>query len=900
MSNSSPDTDIFGPKAARTRKFTYFIIWLERIIISLGPLFAWLGAYTALYLFVSPNISIMTGNLLTLGFYACAFGLIVYGFLRLKAPSGREIDERLAKSNDLKYNPLLLLRDHLANPFRKMTRRIWATQISKAYEQSENLRLPRPRFQWIKHDKYALRFALILALICAFITSGHNWDKRLNNAFIPDISAFLFPSDSKPVLKVIPPEYTALQSRLYEYNSQNDEIVNIPQGSTLEIKVSAYRVKPKVSFNNHSYPMTPDSGDLYTYNMKPKALADTPADKTMAVKVTHGFFTRASWETKVIADQPPEVMLTEPPVETRLQALSLPLTLKDDYGVRHLELRINPGEVMLDPPLGDSLTRQRLVKTKSGQTNLSPVFDLTDHSWAGLPAKITLTAIDDKNQRSDPVEMETILPERSFEHPIAKRLVEFRKKLAWRPVHAAASTAYEIRTLLMFPEEMQNDSVVFLGLQSAATRLENNPSIETARETIDLLWALALKLEDGNLTLARRALERAHRELSDALENKNLSEKQAKDKLDGLRGALNDYVKELSRELHKQSLDPEASPRIMPDIVDKALDKKALTRFLNRLEDSVLSGDKNKSEELLSQLQDLMDMLDPSLAESMPRDMQNMVASVNELQELINNLRDLKFLTKELADKLEPKHRGTRSPDAPLFKHKDGLSLHNSPDAREIPDTLRPDLDSFPPMPDSIYTPEQGTQPSIQTPPEEPDHKKKISMDKKTSQPYEDKEEEQKALRYVLGFLMKESGVYFGQVPPNMGEAELLLRDAENLLLSENARDAVPVQQEAIEKLQQAQKQMADKLREMMEKQPQMAGEPRGTDPLGRPERGQGEKGPFGDEHNRGLPGALVEIPDESRKRYVQDILRQLRERAGELNRPEYELDYLNRLLEQF
>ncbi len=63
----------------------------------------------------------------------------------------------------------------------------------------------------------------------------------------------------------------------------------------------------------------------------------------------------------------------------------------------------------------------------------------------------------------------------------------------------------------------------------------------------------------------------------------------------------------------------------------------------------------------------------------------------------------------------------------------------------------------------------------------------------------------------------------------------------------------------------------------------------RGRDPLGRQP---------GDSGVEALEG--VEIPDEMELRRAREILDELRRRRGQRQRPDFELDYLDRLLKQF
>jgi hypothetical protein len=60
-------------------------------------------------------------------------------------------------------------------------------------------------------------------------------------------------------------------------------------------------------------------------------------------------------------------------------------------------------------------------------------------------------------------------------------------------------------------------------------------------------------------------------------------------------------------------------------------------------------------------------------------------------------------------------------------------------------------------------------------------------------------------------------------------------------------------------------------------------------DPLGRPQRNQGPD-----------LGNSVKVPDEIDTQRAREILDAIRQRLGESGRPEFELDYLERLLDRF
>ena len=77
-----------------------------------------------------------------------------------------------------------------------------------------------------------------------------------------------------------------------------------------------------------------------------------------------------------------------------------------------------------------------------------------------------------------------------------------------------------------------------MSLRTAATRLSLNVDKKTLADVIDLLWEVALRIEDGTLSIAERDLRASEEALRDALD----------------RNASNEEILELTREL-QQNLD---------------------------------------------------------------------------------------------------------------------------------------------------------------------------------------------------------------------------------------------------------------------------------------------------------------------------------------------------------
>ena len=131
-----------------------------------------------------------------------------------------------------------------------------------------------------------------------------------------------------------------------------------------------------------------------------------------------------------------------------------------------------------------------------------------------------------------------------------------------------------------------------------------------------------------------------------------------------------------------------------------------------------------------------------------------------------------------------------------------------------------------------------------------------------------------------------------------LGDADEAMGEAEGQLGEGNADGAVDSQGRALEALRRGAQSLAQQMQQqgMMGMgpggQPGRLGPPRAqqeTDPLGRPLRGRD----YGDD-------TTVKVPGEIDVQRARRILEELRKRFGENFRPQLELDYIERLLQDF
>jgi hypothetical protein len=156
----------------------------------------------------------------------------------------------------------------------------------------------------------------------------------------------------------------------------------------------------------------------------------------------------------------------------------------------------------------------------------------------------------------------------------------------------------------------------------------------------------------------------------------------------------------------------------------------------------------------------------------------------------------------------------------------------------------------------------------------------------------------QEQLRRQLGDLMRQLGDALGEIPRPLGRAEREMRDAREALEGDQPGQAVPSQTRSLDQLQQGMQATLEKFMEMFN-----PGQGEGEGQVGaRP--GDNQRDPLGRESQTQNNGQAnregVQIPDEMELRRTREIVDELRRRRGERERPPLELDYLDRLLDQF
>lgn len=561
---------------------------------------------------------------------------------RLRLPDGLAARRRLERDSGIEHRPLTGLRDTQATGTSDpLSRVLWQRHLAQRAAQLRLLkpRLPRPRNA--EADRFALRGLVVIGLILAVVAAGDDWRGRLGRALSPGLLGASAATAPRLDLFVTPPAYTgrppiyltAGQVTAPGAGQPAPGPVEIPVGSALVGRVAGGDEVPTLSLAGSDTAFTPIEGG--NYELQAKVVS---GDR---LSVSQDGTVLGDWPVKVLPDAPPTVAFTDKPKPTERQALRLDATAGDDYGIATLTATITlaPGApAVLDQtpmtiPLSVPGRWPREVKTTSYQ-------DLTPHAWAGQAADIVLTATDAAGQSTKTAPERVTLPEREFHHPVARAIIEQRRILTLQP-DQSESVAETLDMLSQRPDRYYDDRVVFLALRTAARRLffAENPKPHVA-PLRDLLWDTALRIEDGDMSLAERSLREAQQRLADALE-RNASDEEIRQLTEELRRAMDRYLQAMAEQMREKMQRGELAETPLPPDA-QIMDRKQFQDMIDRMQQLSESGAKDQARELLSQMQNMMENLRMGqMSQQQAEAQQRAMNLLKDLQKLTNAQRQL-------------------------------------------------------------------------------------------------------------------------------------------------------------------------------------------------------------------------------------------------------------------
>ncbi|MDH3229968.1 MAG: TIGR02302 family protein [Alphaproteobacteria bacterium] len=813
------------------------VLFCERLWRALWPALGVAGLFVSFALFdLFAAVPGWLHALILVAFVAALGAAIWWDFRRFRLPEHTAARRRLEQVNNLDHRPLEALDDDVAggadaNP---VTRALWQRHQEKMRDTVAGLRVGVPHPRLARKDLHALRFGIVIALGISVIVAGDDYGNRLMRALLPDVTGA--PArDAKLDAWLTPPEYTGKPPVFLAGGADGKALqdpITAPQGSVLVAQVS-------------------DAGSTPVIQMPERALSDEAFDATAEssyrarVSLEHDGRVAivldgrelGAWDIVIIPDRAPTVAFLSEPGQTALGALRIDFEAHDDYGLAGVSATIRRPEVSaIDAEtITFDLPLPGLNAADAAGTGYQ---DLTPHPWAGLPVQVQLTARDGRGQRGTSGAISIVLPERSFSHPVAREIIAQRKHLTAEPEGARHSVGAALQGIAARTDAYDGDVVVFMALNAASRRLKYSTAPDTVKSVQELLWDTALRLEDGELSLAARELRRLQQELMEALANDASDEELAR-LMDELEAALNELLDALAR---MQPQDMDALP-FDPEAL--AMTREDLKNLFDRMRELAQNGAKDAARQMLAELQNLLENLQAGRMGQAPPEFRQGMQMLDALQELIQGQQELLDRTYN-----EAQRRGQQGGQQPPQNRNGEQQGQQGQRGQQG---------------------QQGNGDSVET-------------------------ALQEALRRQLGDIMRQLGELTGEIPRQFGRAEGAMRNSTDALRSDQPGASVPAQTEALDQLREGARAATEQLMQ------QFGGGMQAGVQRGRPSMQFGQQDPFGRrmEGSQGTTQGDVEIPSESDIQRARRILEELRRRAGERERPPVERDYIERLLEPY
>ncbi|CAO4182687.1 TIGR02302 family protein [Methylorubrum aminovorans] len=853
------------------------VLWRGLGVVLAFLAVSWLGVWLDL----SP-----LWRIVGLGLFALLFVAALLPALRLRPLSRREalarIDREATRQGGSAHDPASSIEDTLAvGQSDPVTRALWALHQSRAAAAVARLKAGRPRPHMPGHDPLALRAGVLVAALAALFVAGPEWRGRVAAAFdwrAPQAAAPSFRVDGW----IDPPIYTRVPPLIVTMSGAAKDAVQrlrAPVNSTLIVRIAGQgeaELTPNAA-------LVPIPRDEKAASSRPALQSGAQASETrtslreerfrlaggtaeLGIAASGSEPQRLVIET--IPDRAPEVSRVGELEVNGRGTFNLTYRAKDDYGIASAEGLIEPlkaGRSLVPvPKIGLALPTDA-----TGETETKTLVDLTDNPWSGARVKLTLVVRDEAGQEGRTETAEIVLPARPFTQPLARALAEERRRLVTAPDEDRARVQTALDALRIAPERFTPQPGIFLGLTTAANRLRAAKSDEDLTGVADLLWEMALKIEDGDLSDAEKALRAAQDRLKEAIE-RNAPDEEIKKLTEDLKQALDKFMKEFAQRAKPQNR--QHAERQQQQQNSQTVTPDDLEKMIKDMQEAMQRGDTAEAQRLLEQLRNVLENLQN--AEGGQKSDGGMAEMNRQLDELDKMSRE----QQELRDET----------------YKEGQQGQQRPGQRQRPQPGQ-------------QQGQRGQQPGQQGEGQQGQRGQgqqgqqgQGQQGQGGGQQGQSMGQRQQGLREQLQDLknrMKQQGL---QGEEGLADAEEAMREAEEALGRGRSGDAVDAQGRALDGLKRGAEGMQKQMQQMAEGEGQGEGQKDGQsqgqqgrsgsgddDPLGRPTRG------------RDLSNGNVRVPnaDESAVQRARRIMEELRRKLGDPSRPQEELDYFERLL---
>ncbi|WP_295534827.1 DUF4175 domain-containing protein [uncultured Thioclava sp.] len=892
-------------RLARPIALTHAGMVLERGLRAFWPLLSLLALIITAVAFALP---------LELGAAARWFWLVAllaglaalgWGVWAMRWPRRAEAIARLDAT--LPGRPISALTDEMAlggdDP---AARALWAAHLQRMAQTAAAARAPRPDPDLARRDPYALRLTALSALVVAVIfgVPQRIWHPSEGMTGTPGTAeAAMGPSWEG---WASPPRYTG-KPGLY-LNKVEGDTISVPEGTRFSIRL--YGATGAIGFSQSV--------------SNPAALPQQGAAQAGVGIETHEFEAERNgvislkgpagrvFHVVVASDSAPTVTL-EKIAERRADGkLSQPFRAQDDYAVttgraviqldlakvdRRYGLAVAPEQrpdLVYDLPM--PITGSRADFTE----NL--VEDAAKHPWANLPVKLTLEVEDGRGQTGTTGTQEMVLPGKRFFDPLAAALIEVRRDLLWSRANAGYD-ADLLRALTNRHEGFIKREEVYLMMRLVIGRLQDaNLTPEVRDELAEALWQMAELVEDGGLADALAAMQKAQEKLSEAIRNGASQDEIAK-LMQELKEATDNYIKMLAERAQEKEDGPQFGDQNQPS---QQITGDQIQQMMDQIQKLMEEGRMAEAQELLDQLARMMENLKVTQGQGGQGDTPGGKA-MRDLQDTLKKQQDLSDQAfRDLQDQfISPEERQRQAENGQQVEQGQGQQGQQEGQGQQGQDQQGQQGQGD--QPGSQQGPGPGGQDQAQRDGQGQGDQPGLEGGQGGTQG-QSLAQRQRDLRRELdrqkGLLPGYGGEAGQEAEKRLGDAGRAMDQAEQALREGDNSTAIDRQADAIEALRDGMRALGQAMRGDQARQQGQPGESgqeqagqagqngsreMARDPLGRAQ---------GDGSQVGTDREMLQGEDVYRR--AQNLLDEIRRRSADRLRPEEELDYLKRLLDQF
>lgn len=739
---------------------------------------------------------------------------------KFRWPSRADIERAMEKAGNVAHRPLSDFDDKPVNQTDTAAISVWLRHRARLVQALAKIKIARFETTVAAQDTYSLRHAAGLLLVISFITAGPMAGTRLEQALAFNLPQFKKAAPVALDIWITPPDYTRLapvflartQNKTKGEDASGETDVAVPENSLLKIRLSGHRRAPQIIFNGERLAAVEAGKNNFTLEM--------PLTQSGELTMRQGLRHLGNWQITALPDEPPAVNLVLAAKGEGNDLLKLSFKARDDHGLKKLTATIIPPKDLVEKmegvPLSFDLPLPSPEQTYLGSdVLLTHTEDLTGHLLAGNLVEMYLSVEDAVGQTARSAAITALLPERKMKNKTAASLIMERKRLLYFDGPLTKKLVSDmLLAIVNRPALYGGDHVVFLALASAVKRIGYDGDEESMASVRDMLWDVALRIEDGGLSESAREFRQALQELSQAAQDPQTTQQELQELAAKVQEKMQKYLQDLAQQMQAQQQKQGQQNAMPPEMADRLMQRIDMNELMEQLREMANGNSREQMQKMAEFLKNALDNTDPSK-------MQQMQESQRKAMEALQNLDEIIRTQQELIDQT-------------------GKTPQGDPDMKnlsEAQDLLREELDS--------------------------------------------------ALKDLAGAMPN--------MPPQLGEASKHMKDAGEKLGQGQGSGSLPDQQAALKALKEGQDQALDAMAQAMKQMIlSMGGLPKpggnygeGFDPLGRQEDG------------KQIGGDIV-IPEEAERRRVQEIIRELRERSNETERPRTERDYIDRLLDVF